>query len=242
MNNLFIKILFIIFILIIGYIIYYVFNYQYNLLHKKCDLENFDIDELVIIKRTPEYSNLIDKMIDEKSFIFTDEQIKVLKNPQQIFKITNNEQDIKNISDTIYTNCKGQFDNEISNGYNNNVIDTSDNEYEKIKKMLKDDINILTEPNCTNTGVLKNNIPFAKNYLKNYYKDLYGNRIEANLSDYFTAYYTLINSDENIGFPVNTQIGHSDFLIPDQYNYDSHFTNAYNIDWDRIINPISYSM
>ena len=126
------------------------------------------------------------------------------------------------------------MDNNISGDFNNNLIDVSDNEYNKIKTKLKDDVNKLIGPNCSNVGVLKNNIPFATNYLKNYYKDIYGNRIEADLSDYFTAYYTLINSDENVGFPVNTQIGHSNFIIPDQYNYDSNFTNAYNIDWDRI--------
>jgi len=257
MDDIFIKILFIIFILVVCYVIFNVLNNQYSLTHEKCDLENFDIDDLVVIKRTPEYSNLIDKIIGEKSFIFSDEQIKVLKNPQQIFKVTNNNNDIKNISDIIYTNCKGHLDNQVNNDYNNDPIDMSDNEYDRIKKMLKDDIgsdipnpnqnpnikdNFSIGPNCTNTGVLKSDMPFTKNYLKNYYKDLYGNRVEANLADYFTAYYTLINSDENVGLPVNTQIGHSNFIIPEQYNYDSHFTNAYNIDWDRIVNPIGYSM
>lgn len=36
-------------------------------------------------------------------------------------------------------------------------------------------------------------------------------------------------------------MGNSNFIIPDQYNYDNKFTNAYNIDWNRIINPIGYS-
>lgn len=77
--------------------------------------------------------------------------------------------------------------------------------------------------------------------MKNYYQDLYGNKIDADLQDYFVAYYTLINNDDNVGLPVNTLIGTSDFIIPDQYKYDSGFTNAYNIDWNRIINPIGYS-
>ena len=38
---------------------------------------------LVIINRNPEYTKYIDKLINEKSFMFTDEQIKVLKNPNQ---------------------------------------------------------------------------------------------------------------------------------------------------------------
>ena len=50
----------------------------------------YDIDDLFIIERTPEYSKLINGLIDEKSFIFSDDKLKVLKNPQQIFDISNN--------------------------------------------------------------------------------------------------------------------------------------------------------
>jgi len=250
MNSIFTKILLLIFVLIICYMIYYVYYDQYYSSKNNCNLENFNIDDLVIIKRTPEYSKLINNIIDKKSFIFDNKQIKILKNPQQLFKVTNDQNNISNISDIIYKNCKGKLDSQLNNNidnnlienFDNNIINVSDNEYNKIKNNLKNDIEKLIKLNCSNIGVLKNNIPFAKNYLNNYYKDLYGNRIQANLGDYFTAYYTLINQNENVGFPVNTQIGHSDFIIPDQYKTDSHFTNAYNIDWDRIINPIGYSM
>lgn len=244
MESIFIKILFILFIGVIVYTLFNLFNKEYSLSHQKCQMENFDIDDIVVIKRTPEYSNLIDNIVDEKSFIFNDQQLKVLKNPQQIFEVKsgNNTENIKNISDIVYTNCKGKFDNQVNNDFTDNPIDVSDNEYIQIKNMLKNDINQITEPNCFNTGVLNSNIPNVKNYLKNYYQDIYGNKIDANLSDYFTAYYTLINQDNNDGLPVNTMIGHSDFIIPDQYKFDSKLTNAYNIDWSRIINPISYSM
>jgi hypothetical protein len=47
----------------------------------KCNLDKLDIDDLVIINRSPEYIKYIDKLIDDKSFLFTDEQLKVLKNP-----------------------------------------------------------------------------------------------------------------------------------------------------------------
>jgi hypothetical protein len=255
-ENIFVKILFIIFIGVIIYVIYYFFNEQYVRENLKCNLNEYDIDDLVIIKRTPEYSKLIDGLIDDKSFIFSDKQINVLKNPQQIFNVSNNTNDqlnIKNISDNVYLNCKNQLKNntfDISNGVNSNanntenfdnIIDVSSKEYTDIKNMLKNDIKQLIGPNYFNTGVLKQNMPLIKNYLKNYYQDLYGNKIDANLSDYFTAYYTLINNNDNIGLPVNTLIGNSNFIIPEQYNYDSHFTNAYNIDWNRIINPIGYS-
>lgn len=245
MYELLTKIIIILFILVLCYLIFSIYTYNYNLSEKKCQLENFNIDDMMVIKRTPEYSKLINKLIDEKSFIFNEDQLKALKNPQQIFKLSNNNKDIKNISDIVYTDCNKELDffkNLNTYEYLDNNIDPFDNEYEQIKHKLKKDINIITEPNCTNIGVLKNNIPFSKNYLKNYYKDLYGNRIEAELSDYFTAYYTLINLDDNVGLPVNTQIGHSNFIIPDQYDYDNKFTNAYNIDWSRIINPIGYSI
>ena len=245
MYELLTKIIIILFILVLCYLIFSIYTYNYNLSEKKCQLENFNIDDMMVIKRTPEYSKLINKLIDEKSFIFNEDQLKSLKNPQQIFKLSNNNKDIKNISDIVYTDCNKELDffkNLNTYEYLDNNIDPFDNEYEQIKNKLKKDINIITEPNCTNIGVLKNNIPFSKNYLKNYYKDLYGNRVEADLSDYFTAYYTLINSDDNVGLPVNTQIGHSNFIIPDQYDYDNKFTNAYNIDWSRIINPIGYSI
>lgn len=241
MEWVFIKILLLVFILIVSYLIYGVYSSQYNL-NSKCDIDNFDIDDVVVIKRTPEYSGLIEDLIDKKSFIFTDQQLKVLKNPQQIFDVSNNTTAIKNISDKIYTNCKGKLDTSVNGDFNDNPIDLTNNEYTEIKNMLKNDIKKITEPNCFNTGVLKNDIPIVKNYLKNYYQDIYGNKIESNLLDYFTAYYTLINNDENVGFPVNTMLGHSNFLIPEQYNYEKQLTNAYNIDWDRIINPISYSM
>lgn len=253
-ENIFIKILFLIFIGVIVYLIYSFFNKQYLQENLKCSIDNFNIDDLVVIKRTPEYSKLINKLIDDKSFIFSDKQLNVLKNPQQIFHVTDNENNIKNISQIVYSNCKNElkdntfdFNNNEDKIYNEtnenfeNLINVSNEEYENIKNTFKNDIEKLIGPNCYNTGVLKQNQPLIKNYLKNYYQDLYGNKIDADLKDYFTAYYTLINNEDNVGLPVNTMIGESNFVIPDQYKYNSHFTNAYNIDWDRIINPIGYS-
>lgn len=250
-ENVFIKILFLIFIGVIVYLVYNFF-YQENLRENlKCNIDNYDIDDLIVIKRTPEYSNLLNNLIDEKSFIFSDKQLGVLKNPQQIFDISKNKNldklKISNISDTVYLNCKNElnkntFDFDDKKNKNSELsINVSDKEYDNIKDMLKNDIGQTIGPNCFNTGVLKQNIPLIKNYLKNYYQDLYGNKIDAELKDYYIAYYTLINNNDNVGLPVNTLIGTSDFIIPDQYNYDSYFTNAYNIDWNRIINPISYS-
>ena len=237
--------------LFIGVTIYCIYNYfvqNYLQTHQDCTIENYDIDDLVVIKRTPEYSGLINNMIDQKNFIFSDEQIKVLKNSQQIYNVSNDQQNISNISDVVYTNCNNQlgYTNPNFNDFNDlnnddNIIDISNNEYDEIKNMLENDINKFIKPNSYNTKVLTD-IPNVKNYLKNYYQDMYGNKIDATLKDYFIAYYTLMNNDDNVGLPVNTLIGQSNFIIPDQYKTDSHFTNAYNIDWNRIINPIGYSM
>lgn len=258
-ENIFVKILFFVFIGAIIYLIYNFYFSQYLSENMKCNLDDYDVDNMVIIKRTPEYSNLINDIIDKKSFIFSKDELNVLKNPQQIFNIsddTNDQKKISNISNTVYLNCKNQlknntfdFNNEYNDNVNNNdddenfdnLIDDSSKEYLDIETMLKKDIEKLIGPNCYNTGVLKNNMPLIKNYLKNYYQDLYGNKIDAKLEDYFTAYYTLINNDNNVGLPVETLIGKSNFLIPDQYVYNSPLTNAYNIDWNRIINPIGYS-
>jgi hypothetical protein len=94
---------------------------------------------LCVIKRTPEYSKLIDKLIDEKSFIFSQPQLKALKNPQQIFKLSDNNQDIKNISEMVYNDCNKELNfNNNTNTYdyldNENNIDLSDSQYGKIKK------------------------------------------------------------------------------------------------------------
>lgn len=262
MYNFFIKILFVLLICTIFYLIYKTIT---NLsTHSSCSLDNFDIDDLVVTKRTPEYSNLINKMIDDKSFIFTKEQVEVLKNPQQIFKLTksdnsnsNSNSNISNISDMVYINCKNNLDNQLDNEYfspnsqnniprqfdNDDILnDVSDLQYEKIKKNLKNDISNIGDITIQSIGAIDPTIPFNKNYLNNYYLDIYGNRVNAKLSDYIAGYYTLINQNNDVGLPVKTQIGHSNFIIPDQYNYDKHFTNGYNIDWDRIINPIGYSM
>ena len=273
-ENIFVKIIFFIFIGVIIYLIYNFFNQQYLQENLRCNIDNLDIDDLFIIERTPEYSKLINGLIDEKSFIFSDDKLKVLKNPQQIFDISNNKNnskdnlkdnsiDISNISDIVYLGCGKQlvdntfdFNNDKNNeikvieeNFNNiddlsnfnDIVDVSSKEYTDIKNMLSNDIKQFIGPNCFNTGVLKQNIPLIKNYLKNYYQDLYGNKVDAELKDYFIAYYTLMNNPNDVGLPVDTLVGTSDFIIPDQYKTDSNFTNAYNIDWNRIINPISYS-
>jgi hypothetical protein len=214
---------------------------------RACDIDKYNLDDMMVIKRTPEYSRLIDGIIDKKSFIFNDNQIKNLKNPQQIFNLNNLDSntssqidyrklDVDNISQKIYTDCKTNLDVAVDKDFDNKLIDFSNTEYDIIKNQFKKDIQNTLKPNCYNTDVLKKD-----KYLRNYYKDVYGNRVKADLVDYFADYYTNINNESDKCIPVETQLGKSNFLIPDQYNTETYFTNAYNIDWSRMINPLSYS-
>ena len=234
--NIYLMIFQIIILLIILAIIFYFVNKNNSKIYKEnynCDLDNLNIDDLIVVKRTPEYSELIKNIIDEKKFLFTDEQLKVLNNSQQIFNKKNNN--INNISNVIYTNCKNNLDSEVNKNYNNDLINYSDKEYNEMINEFKNDINTPIKPNCYNTSILKN-----KKYLQNYYQDLYGNKVEASLSDYFADYYTNIDNKDNTGLSVNTLPGMSNFLIPEQYFIQNKLTNAYNIDWNRIIHPYSY--
>ena len=223
-----------------------------------CDLDKLDIDEMVIINRNPEYIKYINKLIDDKSFMFTDKQLQVLKNPNQFYNVDKNNDDTKNISYKIYNDCKGQIDSPIglTNGYldgvNKGVVQVdnaithsdlsseenleinSSNEYNKIIKKFEENIANTIKPDCVNSCVMSD-----PKYLKNYYQDVYGNKIQSTLTDYFADYYTNINTKEpKEAIPVITLIsGNSNFIIPDQYSIQNLFTNAYNVDWSRVVNP-----
>jgi len=229
--NSYIKILLII---IIVFIILYFINYKIYNNNQKCDLENFNIDDAVIINRSPEYSKLINKEIDNKEFLFTKKQLDILKNKQQIYEKKGNN--ITNISEKIFDTCKNDIDY-YNDDYTPNIINNYDNQFtNNIIKDLEKDISNTIKPNCYNTEILND-----EKYLNDYYLDVFGNNIKSDLKNYFANYYTTINkSNDNKTIPVTTQIGKSDFLLPDQFNTEKEFTNAYNINWNRIINPLTY--
>jgi hypothetical protein len=239
-----IKIIFLIIILVIIY--YYIDNYEKKIKKEDltCELDKLDIDDLVIINRNPEYSKLINKLIDEKSFIFTDEQLKVLKNPNQFYDTKNNN--VENISEMFYRNCKYDIDTPVGknveyfeNSTDNQItIDdpleiTSSKEYDKIVSKFEKNIANTIKPDCVNSCVLSD-----PKYLQDYYLDVYGNKVKASLTDYFADYYTTINIKEpKECIPVETLIGKSNFIIPDQFSIQKYLTNAYNVDWSRVVNP-----
>jgi hypothetical protein len=203
-----------------------------------CNLENFDIDDMYIIKRGKEYEKYINKLIDKNKKYFNKEELKILKNKFQFYNIKDKD-DIKNISNQIYGNCKNKLkdanvnindpDEDISL---DNIELLNDPSYFKTLKQINNNIDEI-KINCDNTNVLKDN-----DYLKNYYIDVDGNNIKASLKDYFADYYAQINEKkEDKCIKVNTKKIGNYMFIPNQFDTQKYLTNAYNIDYNRIINP-----
>lgn len=222
------KIVIFLFIIILFFIVYII-----NKNIKKKNTEPFNINQLEIIKRSPEKQKLIEKILKEKKEIFTDEEIKALENKFQFYDLNNNK--IMNITDEILKKENDKKTNNYQNIDENNNITIEGNIY--TNPAYNDILNNLNDKNkisCQNIGVLKNPL-----YLKNYYYDMYGNKIKSSLKDYINDYYTRIDNDDNEGQKVEIIKGKNNFIIPDQYKKLKYLTNAYNIDWSRIINPLT---
>jgi hypothetical protein len=214
-------------------------NNDKNIDKSNCNLENFDIDDMYIIKRVKEYEKYINKLIDKYKNILTEDEIKILKNKIQFYNIKD-RQNIKNISNCIYKdNIKDLLKSTM------NINDPEEDVPINDPKLLEnqnyfDTINSMNskinenEPNCDNIQVLKD-----EDYLKNYYIDIFGNRINAELKDYFSDYYAEINNDmdKDKCIKVNSKNIGNYMFIPDQFNTQKYLTNAYNIDYNRIVNP-----
>jgi hypothetical protein len=268
----------IILVALVTTIFYWINSYESNIkkLDTNCNLENFDIDKIHIIKRDPYYQKLINELIDNKAYLFTDDELKILKNQFQIYNINNDatstatatgkpsSDQIQNISKIILLNCKNNLDNMDKTTPPNDIVYSpaeladikynllNNDIYNKILGKFTDDVNTIDPPDCSNTKFLQTN------KLKNYYYDLYGNNIISTPLDYMANYYTTINKSENEidndgCVPVKTVKGNSEFIIPDPFinftpfqgpiqNADYwnsyHGTNIYNIDNERIINPM----
>jgi hypothetical protein len=207
--------------------------------NSNCNLENFDIDNMFIIKRGKEYEKYINELIDKNKKMFSEEELKILKNKFQFYNIKDKE-NIKNISNYIYKD----FNKDLLNStmkindpdedvpVNDTKLLENQNYFDTIASM-NDKINE-NEPNCNNIEVLKDT-----DYLKNYYIDIFGNRINAELKDYFSDYYAEINNniDKDKCIKVNSKNIGNYMFIPNQFNTQKYLTNAYNIDYNRIINP-----
>lgn len=217
----------ILFIVLLIVVLLYIYNtYQNN---NTKNIDTFKLDNIEIIKRTPEYQKLIEKLLNDKKQFFTDEEIKVMKNKFQFY---NTEYGIDNISDEILSIFK-------NNDFNNNDVDNNIYIQETINEnpAYNSILNTIGDkyiPSCKDIEVLKN-----KDYLKNYYYDMEANKIKSNLKDYINDYQIQIDSNNNISQKVDTVKTPSGFIIPDQYPTLKYQTNAYNIDWSRIQNPLT---
>lgn len=220
---------------------YYYINYDmikkenFNNFEKdSCDL---DIDKIRINRRNESYEKLINKLINEKSILFNKDQIKIMKNKNQYY--SDDYGNIKNISEEIYSHCKNDFDSNLNNNSKVTQKKYPNTEYDYIKNMLGNNISNASSYKDNKIKVLEN-----ENYLKNYYRDVFGNKIKSNLTDYYANYFVTIDNkygeESKEAIKVDIEPGNSSFVIPNQYYNNKHMTNAYNIDWSRIINPITY--
>ena len=222
-------ILLLLLIIIVCVTIYYLIKRYGN---KKENIK-INLDDLEIIKRPDNYQNLINKLIDDKKYLFTDEEIEIMKNKFQFYETKDGT---KNITDEILKNFYFNKKEGILNKENfKNNITIQENIFTNVAN--NDILNGLNNENtidCDDVEVLKN-----PNYLKNYYYDMYGNRIKASLKDYINDYSIRIDNKNNEGQKVEVIEGKNNFIIPDQYHILKYQTNAYNIDWSRIINPLT---
>jgi len=253
-------------------IYFWIDSYEKNIkqLDKTCNLENFDIDNLHVINRDPYYQKLINKMIDEKAFLFTDAELKVLKNKFQFYNVKDDK--IQNISKVMLLNCKDNFDYEEkpdNTVYTPEEIEDikyqvyNDTMYNQILNKFDKDINAKPDPSCQDLEFLTD--PFQKlnkdyqNSLNNYYLDVWGNNIISNTKDYMANYYTTMNDSLDYDVPpkcvpVKTVKGNGNFILPNAYThknpfsgtvqngdywYENHATNIWNVDNERIINPLT---
>ena len=219
-------------LLVIIFIIIFIsifFNYNNNT--KTDKIENFNtsnnIDNLEIIERSPAYQNLIKKLLSNKKEIFTEEEMNIMKNKFQFY---DTEDGIKNITSNVLKETKNNnpenLTNEISitgNIFTNPAFNDILNDFQNTKELDCKDVKVLQRPL----------------YLNNYYYDIYGNKIEASLKDYINDYHIRIDNNNNEGQKVNIIKGNNNFIIPSQFETLKYQTNAYNIDWNRIINPMT---
>jgi len=203
----------------------------YNNNTKTEKIENFNtsnnIDNLEIIERSPAYQNLIKKLLSNKKKIFTEEEMDIMKNKFQFY---DTEDGIKNITSDVLKETKNDnpenLTNEISitgNIFTNPAFNDILNGFQNT-----------TELDCKDVKVLQRPL-----YLNNYYYDMYGNKIKASLKDYFNDYHIRIDNNNNEGQKVNIIKGKNNFIIPSQFDTLKYQTNAYNIDWNRIVNPMT---
>lgn len=224
---------------------------------------NLDIDNLYILDRNKEYSKYINKLIDNNNNInYTDDEIKIMKNKHQFYNINNND----NISNLVLGECKDSYGAEgtFGDGYGYGAEDIDVNvsmkggydvgggSYYGINSNVSGGYNSDIKPSIKGAGtyskgaletigtvgfagLIDNDECITNGYLTDYYYDLEGNNIKSTLKEY-------VNSDENnICEPVkyNKDGSGSSMIIPDLYDINKNLTDAYDVNWSDVINPLT---
>lgn len=251
-------ILFLVLIIIIYYIRfsqdnYYLFDktepFKNNDNHDKC---NLDIDKLYIYDRDKDYNKYVNKIIDNNNNInYSDEEIKIMKNKHQFYNLQNNN----NISNLVLGECKNSYGCGYGCNYDGDAVDTVDavGTYDigggsyygynsNVSGGFNSDINETmgvgdVKGSKLEKGGNENSGAFGScdSNLANYYYDLEGNNIISTLQTYKDNY----NDDNecvNVKYGTNSK---SSMIIPNTYNINKDLTNAYDVDWQNVLNPLT---
>jgi hypothetical protein len=198
---------------------------------------NLDIDNLYIYDRDKTYNKYINKVIDNNNNInYTKEEIEIMKNKHQFYNLD----DKKNISNLVLGECKNSYGggDKISTydigggsyyGYNSNVTGGFNSDIKEMKGYGD------VKGAMIDKGIDKST---CDHNLDNYYYDLSGNNIKSTLQQYRKddndSCIPITYTNENIKDTVK-----SSMIIPNTYNINKDLTNAYDVNWSKVLNPLT---
>jgi len=209
----------------------------------------YDLNNLVIINRNDEQQKLVENLLNSKKMLYSENEYNSLQNTTQFYNVENNV--IENITSRVNNNNNNNninnsdnmnlfvnpiINNNNNNGNNNNTTDEINITDSYLNSPI--DYNKSSSINDCNDIVLNDNS--CSNKLDNYYRDIFGNKIQSSMNDYITTYNTTIDETNATKCRyVKTLKGNNDFIIPNQYEFEKYWTNAYNVDYSRVINPMT---
>jgi hypothetical protein len=197
--------------------------------NKKC---NLDIDNLYIYDRDNNYNKYVGKVIDENNNInYSKEEIEIMKNKHQFYNLD----DKKNISNLVMGKCKNSYGSyDIGGGsyfgYNSNISGGFNSDVDEVMGFGDVKGSVIENENKNEKGICDYN-------LDNYYYDLKGNNIKSTLQEYRQ---NINNSEECIPITYTHEPKKiSDMIIPNTYNINKDLTNAYDVNWSKVLNPLT---
>ena len=208
--------------------------------------EGYNLDDIVVINRNPEQQKLVSELLDDKKLLYSKDEINILNNKIKFYNVKDGK--ITNISQNIIDYENNNTMNPLNESNIFNMVSTKINN-DNLSQSTIDKLNkISTVPSfqSNKTSTINNCDDIAlsdyscSNNLNNYYRDIYGNTIKSSMNDYISAYNTTIDeTNAKKCIPVKTLKGKNDFIIPNQYDFEKYWTNAYNVDYSRVINPLT---